>query len=201
MTGKILVSTAYLPPVPYFSLINKADEVLIEKEENYIKQTYRNRCYILSANGIQALSIPVQLGSFHKIALKDIRIDYSRRWQQVHLGAFSAAYKSSPYFEFFFEEIARIISSNHEFLIDMNMELIRILINSLRIKTTISYTSHFEPLSSDPSDFRYILTPKKEFKADNRDYCQVFPSDKGFIAGLSIVDLLFNCGPDSPDYL
>lgn len=201
MTGKILVSTAYLPPVQYFSLINKADEVLIEKEENYIKQTYRNRCYILSANGIQALSVPVQLGSFHKIALKDIRIDYSRRWQQVHLGAFNAAYKSSPYFEFYFEEIAGIISSNHEFLIDLNMELIRFLINSLKIKTTISYTSHFEPLNSDPSDFRYILTPKKEFKTDYRDYCQVFPSDKGFIAGLSIVDLLFNCGPDSPGYL
>lgn len=201
MTGKILVSTAYLPPVTYFSLINKADEVLIEKEENYIKQTYRNRCYILSANGILALSVPVQLGSFHKIALKDIRIDYSRRWQQVHLGAFNAAYKSSPYFEFYFEEIAGIISSNHEFLIDLNMELIRFLINSLKIKTIISYTSHFEPLNSDPSDFRYIITPKKEFKTDYRDYWQVFPSDKGFIAGLSIVDLLFNCGPDSPDYL
>lgn len=201
MTGKILVSTAYLPPVSYFSLIHKADEVLIEKEENYIKQTYRNRCYILSSNGIQALSIPVQLGSFHKTALKDIRIDYSRRWQQVHLGAFNASYKSSPYFEYYFDEIDGIISANHEFLLDLNMELMRFLLKALKIKTNIRYTTHFEPLNSLSSDFRYSLTPKKEFKMDYMEYCQVFSSGKGFIPGLSIADLLFNVGPDAPGYL
>ena len=201
MTGKILVSTAYLPPVSYFSLINKSDEVLIEKEENYIKQTYRNRCYILSANGIQALSIPVQLGSFHKTALKDIRIDYSRRWQQVHLGAFNASYKSSPYFEYYFDEIAGIISANHEFLLDLNTELMNFLVKALKIKTNIAYTSHFEPLNSNHSDFRYTLTPKKEFKMEYREYWQVFASDKGFIPGLSIADLLFNVGPDAKGYL
>jgi len=201
MTGKILVSTAYLPPVSYFSLICKADEVLIEKEENYIKQTYRNRCYILSANGIQALSIPVQVGSFHKTALKEIRIDYSRRWQQVHLGAFNAAYKSSPYFDYYFDDIAGIISANHTFLIDLNMELIRYLIKSLKIKTSVRYTSHFETLNSWPADYRYILTPKKEFKMDYKEYLQVFSSDTGFKPGLSIVDLLFNTGPDATCYL
>ncbi len=201
MTGKILVSTAYLPPVSYFSLINKTDEVLIEKEENYIKQTYRNRCYILSANGIQALSIPVLLGSFHKTALKDIRIDYSRRWQQVHLGALNASYKSSPYFEYYFDEIAGIISANHEFLLDLNAELMKFLVKALKIKTNIGYTTHFEPLNFYPSDFRYTLTPKKEFKMEYREYCQVFASDKGFVPGLSIADLLFNVGPDTQEYL
>ncbi len=92
MAGKILVSTAYLPPVEYFSLISRADEVLIEREENYLKQTYRNRCYILSAHGPQLLSVPVYLGSLHKTPVKDIRIDYSKRWQQVHLRAMTASY-------------------------------------------------------------------------------------------------------------
>ena len=96
MAGKILVSTAYLPPAEYFSLISHADEVLIEREENYLKQSYRNRCYILSAHGPQLLTVPVYLGSQHKTHIKDIRIDYSKRWQQIHLRAIIASYRSSP---------------------------------------------------------------------------------------------------------
>ena len=130
MAGKILVSTAYLPPVEYFSLIHNADEVLIEREENYLKQTYRNRCYILSAHGPQVLSVPVYLGSFHKTPVKDIRIDYSKRWQQVHLRAMTASYRSSPFFEFYFEEIEKIISKNHEFLIDLNTELTEVILEN-----------------------------------------------------------------------
>lgn len=201
MSGKILVSSAYLPPVSYFSLIYNADEVLIEKEENYIKQTYRNRCYILSANGIQILSVPVLLGSFHKTALKDIRIDYSRRWQQVHLGALTASYKSSPYFDYYIEDIKKIISANHDYLLDLNLELISLILNSLKIKKPIDYTSHFEPLSGNPHDFRYIISPKKEFRMEYSEYIQVFSSRFGFIPGLSIADLLFNTGPDACRFL
>src|SRR5664280_2173516 len=124
MAGKILVSSAYLPPVEYFSLISQSAEALIEKEESYLKQSYRNRCYILSAHGPQMLSVPVYLGSLHKTLTKDIRIDYSKRWQQVHLGAFKSSYNSSPYYEFYFEIFDKIISQNHVFLLDLNMELI-----------------------------------------------------------------------------
>ncbi|EFK96299.1 WbqC-like protein family, partial [sediment metagenome] len=117
IAGKILVSTAYLPPVAYFSMLFYADEVLIENKENYVKQTYRNRCYILSANGPQLLSVPVLLGSFHKTNIKDIRIDYTKRWQQVHLRAMTSSYRSSPYFEYYFDRIEKIISTNHEFIL------------------------------------------------------------------------------------
>jgi hypothetical protein len=120
MEEKILVSTAYLPPVEYFSVISGADNILIEREENYIKQTYRNRCYILSAHGPQLLSVPVYLGSLHKTGIKDIRIDYSKRWQQVHLRAMTASYNSSPYFEFYFENFEKIILKNKNFLLDLN---------------------------------------------------------------------------------
>ena len=120
MPGKILISTAYLPPVEYFSLIQDADEVLVEREENYLKQTYRNRCYLLSSDGAHPLSVPVYLGSIHKTPVKKIRIDYSKRWQQVHLRAIITSYRASPFFEFYFEELEKNILNKYEFLIDLN---------------------------------------------------------------------------------
>jgi len=96
-------------------LIKDADEILVEREENYLKQTYRNRCYILSANGTHPLSVPVFLGSIHKTPVKEIRIDYSKRWQQVHLRAVVASYRASPFFEFYFEEIEKCILKTMNF--------------------------------------------------------------------------------------
>src|SRR5659263_36431 len=115
MAGEILVSTAYLPPIEYFSLISKAEEVFIEREENYVKQSYRNRCYLLSAHGRQLLSLPIYLGSQHKTPVKDVRIDYSKRWQQVHLRTMIASYNSSPYFEYYFEALEKVISVKNVF--------------------------------------------------------------------------------------
>ena len=201
MAGKILVSTAYLPPVEYFSVISRADEIFVEREENYLKQTYRNRCYILSAHGIQLLSVPVYLGSLHKTQLKEIRIDDSKRWQQVHLRAMTASYKASPYFEFYFENIEKIISKNHDFLLDLNMELMESVLEILKIKKTISYTTNFEPPGNMENDFRYKITPKEESHFAVKEYSQVFNKDKCFTQGLSIVDLVFNMGPDSVDFL
>jgi hypothetical protein len=199
--GRILVSTAYLPPVAYFSLLADADEALIEKEENYVKQTYRNRCCILSAHGPHILSVPVLQGSSHKTVVKEIRIDYSKRWQQVHLRAMIAAYRSSPYFDYYFESFDQIISAGHEYLLDLNIGLISLINSLLRIKTRITYTSHFEPVNSAPADFRYTVAPKKHEQRIYREYRQVFQHGKGFVPGLSIADLIFNMGPDSYQYL
>jgi hypothetical protein len=201
MSAKILISTAYLPPVEYFSLIHNADEVLVEREENYLKQTYRNRCYLLSANGRQTLTVPVYLGSVHKTALKNIRIDYSKRWQQVHLRAMSTSYKASPYFEFYIEEVERIILKNHEFLFDLNTELTVAILKILGIKTPVAGTSTFIPLGTIDYDFRYKITPKRRSDFIIKEYTQVFNYSSGFISGLSILDLLFNMGPDSLNYL
>ncbi len=201
MAVKIILSTAYLPPVAYFSIISDAEEILIEREENYLKQTYRNRCYILSANGIQSLTVPVLLGSFHKTCIKNIRIDYSKRWQQVHLGALSAAYRASPYYEYYFDAIERIISAKHEYLIDLNTELTTFFLESVKMKPRISFTSHFAPLNNYEGDFRYFFTPKKELRRDYKEYLQVFSERHGFVPGLSITDLLFNTGPDASEFL
>ena len=201
MAGKILVSTAYLPPVEYFSLISQADEVLIEVEENYLKQSYRNRCYILSEHGPQLLSIPVYLGSQHKTPLKEIRIDYSKRWQQVHLRAITASYNSSPYFQFYFENIEKIISKKIDFLIDLNMELMESVLKMLKIKIGITYTTNFKPVGEAENDFRYKISPKKESQFFVKEYMQVFEICNCFVQGLSIIDLIFNMGPEAVDYL
>src|SRR5674476_108230 len=141
MGGKILVSTAYLPPVEYFSLMLEADEVFVELEENSLKQSYTNRCYILSPHGSQLLSVPVCLGSPHKTPIKEIRIDYSKRWQQVHLRAMTASYNSSPYFQFYFENIEKIISRKIDFLIDLNMELMESVLKMLKMEIKVTYTT------------------------------------------------------------
>jgi hypothetical protein len=201
MTGKILVSSAYLPPVEYFSLLSQANEIFIEREENYLKQTYRNRCYILSAHGAQALSIPVYLGSLHKTLFKDIRIDFSKRWQQVHLRAIISSYRSAPYFEFYFESIEKIISKNHVFLLDLNMELTTSVLKSLKIDKPMIFTSHFEPVNDKEYDMRYRMTPKRKAQYSAREYLQVFNTGGGFVSGLSVIDLIFNQGPHSINFL
>jgi hypothetical protein len=201
MKGKILISTAYLPPTEYFTVISQADKIFVEREENYLKQTYRNRCYILSAHGPQLLSVPVYLGSVHKTLIKDIRIDYSKRWQQVHLRALTASYNSSPYFEFYFENIEKIISKNHEFLIDMNMELTEIILIILNLEKKISGTAVFEPEMNLEYDFRYIISPKKESLFPAKNYFQVFINSGSFFPRLSILDLVFNMGPEAGKYL
>ncbi len=201
MAGKVLISTAYLPPLEYISAISGADELFIEKEENYLKQSYRNRCYILSAHGPQILTVPVYLGSVHKTLIKDIRIDYSKRWQQVHLRAMKASYNSSPFFEFYFETFEKLITTDHEFLLDLNIALTESVLQILKLKTGICLTDSFEPAVSKPYDFRYSISPKKTTSYNSKRYLQVFDNGNGFIPNLSIIDLIFNTGPESVKYL
>jgi arylamine N-acetyltransferase len=201
MPGKILLSTAYLPPVEYLARLVKAGEALIEREENYLKQSYRNRCYILSAGGKQLLSVPVLLGSVHKTLVKDIRIDYSKRWQQVHLGALTSSYNSSPYYLYYFEIIEKIILVNHKYLLDLNMDLLQAILKILNTDIKVSYTTEFKPVEESKSDFRYRINPKKNSDYPVGKYLQVFSSTSGFVPGLSVVDLIFNTGPEASLYL
>jgi hypothetical protein len=201
MNGQILISTAYLPPASYISLISGAKEVLIEREENYLKQTFRNRCYILSSHGPQLLSVPVLLGSSHKTAVKDVRIDYSKRWQQVHVRAINASYGSAPYFEFYFEKLEKIILGNYQFLLDLNMDLLSLILEYLKIDKTVSYTVDFEPVENSAYDYRYKISPKTEPEFILKKYLQVFGKQNVYSPHLSIIDLIFNMGPDSGEYL
>lgn len=199
MQEKILLSTAYLPPVQYFALIKGSREILLETNENYIKQTYRNRCYILSPGGPLLLSVPVYEGSRRKVPICETRIDYSKRWQQVHLRAIRAAYGNSPFFDFYFEELESIIKANYEYLFELNHTLIASILKFMRLEREIKYTSSFEPIRNLPNDYRYSLDPDKRQEFSSRRYLQVFGND--FTPNLSITDLLFNMGPEAGEYL
>lgn len=201
MPFRVLLSTAYLPPAEYFAKISAASEVFIEREENYLKQTYRNRCYILTASVPLALTVPVYLGSFHKTPVKDIRIDYSKRWQKVHLGAINAAYGSSPYFLYYFDTIEKIIMKTHEFLLDLNMELLVSLAEMIRLDCSISFTKSFEPVGAAENDFRYLINPKNRSDYRTKSYYGVFTTEKIHPERISILDLVFNCGPETTKYL
>jgi hypothetical protein len=200
MPDELLLSTAYFPPAEYFSLIKNAETVLIEQKENYVKQTYRNRCKILASNGILSLTVPVMKGTPVKVQTKDIVIDYSKRWQQVHIRAFVSSYSRSPYFQFYFEQIKKILLSNHKFLMDLNDELLFKCLELLNIDKCVSHTYSFKPAGSTDQDFRESISPKEVSGYQFTPYIQVFGQD-GFVPGLSIVDLIFNMGPESPAYL
>ena len=173
---------------------------MIEQEENYIKQTWRNRCRILASNRILTLSVPVMKGDLLKVKVKDIIIDYSKRWQQVHLRAMTSSYAKSPFFQFYVEDIEKILLKNHKFLLDLNNDLLNKCLEIVEIKKCISYTYSFESVNTKENDYRFRISPKVNSEYIPRPYIQVFSQD-GFIPGLSILDMIFNLGPGSADYL
>jgi len=203
MAVKVLISTAYLPPLEYISAISGANEILIENEETYLKQSYRNRCYILSAHGPQILTVPVYLGSAHKTLIKDIRIDYSKRWQQVHLRALISSYRSSAFFEYYFEDFEKIILRKSEYLLDLNSLALSTILRIINIPTPVEFTEVFEKDTGQDYDLRYRISPKKDKPGTTpeKEYYQVFGNKFGFIPGLSILDLIFNTGFDAVNYL
>lgn len=200
MAANLLLSTAYLPPVEYFSLIRNTGRIIIELEESYIKQTYRNRCMILASEGPIRLTVPVMKDGRKDAPVRDVTIDYSKRWQQVHLRAMASSYNSSPYFQFYFERIESCILKNHKFLIDLNSELLLVCLEMLKLERKVSFTERYEPDTDGDNDYRYRITPKINSGLYFKPYPQVFNRD-GFIPGLSIADLIFNMGPESADCL
>lgn len=196
----LVLSTAYFPPVSYLKVIAGADRVYIEYHENYLKQTYRNRCEIPASNGILSLTVPVKEGSFHKTAVRDLQVDYSGEWVRTHLRAFKAAYNSSAFYEFYIDDISTILNSGHRFLLDLNMEILLKMCEMTGVDTEISFTDKFIHSYSDIVDLRQTITPgnrKRHNKENASPYFQVFSDKLGFIPDMSILDLLFNMGPES----
>ena len=199
--NSVLLPTSYLPPIQYFSKLISYSEISIELYEYFPKQTWRNRCNICGANGELSLIIPLQKGN-EKILTKDIKISYDQQWQKLHWRSFEAAYRSSPFFEFYEDHFAPYYhDKKFEFLIDLNNELLTLILKLLKIKPTITYTKEYFKTPVDTDDLRTLISPKKELTEDKNfevlPYSQVFENRTGFIPNLSIVDLLFNQGPQS----
>ena len=204
MSG-ILLPTAYLPPVQYYSKLIAHPEIIVEHFEHFPKQTYRNRTYIYSPNGMQLLVVPLNSRSERTIT-KDIRISYNDPWQNLHWRSIEAAYRRSPYFEYYEDDLTPFYTEKKfEFLIDLNMAMIEFINSLLKIKMACSPTSSYEKNYEDIIDLRTAISPKEELSADTsfkiKEYSQVFDNKHGFIPNLSIIDLLFNHGPRSIEYL
>ncbi|MEZ5196167.1 MAG: WbqC family protein [Bacteroidales bacterium] len=199
---KILLSIAYLGPVEYFASIAKADEVIVEKQEHYIKQTYRNRCLIATTNGMQALTIPVVKVNGNRTQVKDIQIAYFEKWQMNHWRTIESAYSHAPYFLFYQDAIFPFYQKKFKFLFDFNHELLDLILDFIRIVIPISFTDKYQlPVNDGVLDLRNAFSPKKKTGLSFPRYIQVFEEKYGFLENLSILDLLFNEGPGAMAYL
>ena len=192
------LSTAYLGPVQYYSKLISFDKIHIEAEENYPKQTYRNRCLIAAANGVQALTVPIEKLATLKAPTRDIRISNHGNWRHHHWNALVSAYNMSPFFEYYADDLCPFYEKKYRFLIDYNDALQVIICNLLDIHPKIAHTEKYEPALEN--DFRNVIDPRHPLNDETftpHPYYQVFREKHGFLPNLSIVDLLFNMGPES----
>lgn len=206
--GKALLSLTYLGPIQYFSKFLLYDEIWIEQWENYQKQSYRNRCYIYGANGKQSLVIPVVHEHNLKIPIRDVRIDYSTPWQKIHWKSIESAYRLSPYFDYFADILAPFYEKTApiKFLFDFDHELLSRILKLLEINNKPLLTSRYEKNPLGFSDYRQSIHPKKRLLQPDPlytsiEYQQVFKEKYGFLANLSIIDLLFNEGGHAKDVI
>lgn len=199
-----VLSSAYFPPAVYMGLVATSKSIIIDHHEHFIKQTYRSRCNILGVNGKQALSIPVNWGNH--MPMKEVRISFAEDWRILHWRSILSAYGKSPFFEFYCDEIASLYETKHKFLVDWNMAALEISMDLLGIDTPIAIAENYIEKGTKPYDFREIISPKREFgypalEVSLPAYQQVFSDRHEFIENLSVLDLLFNLGPECGEYL
>lgn len=197
--NSLLIPT-YFPSISHFSVMAQSENITFEIEDNFQKQTNRNRTYIYSPNGIQLLNVPVKHSKSTHQKTKDVLIENEFDWQKQHFKSLEAAYRSSPFFEFFEDDIFPVFQKKHHFLMDLNMEVLEITTKCLRIKLAFETTTEYFHDAKNVSDFRYLANGKKDTNTFEK-YPQVFDDKHGFINNLSVLDLLFNEGKFAVDYL
>ena len=197
----VLLTSAYLPPVNFFTAINSGGDVLIEQYDNYCKQTYRNRCRIATAGGVQTLTIPVVKTDSPKQLMKDVRISDHGEWRHQHWNSLESAYMNSPFFMYYQDDFRPFYEKKYEFLLDFNTELTLLIMKLAGIDKTVRLTESYgnrESQNYGITDLRTLADPGKNKPETQNPYWQVFKQKHGFLPNLSAVDLLFNMGPEFP---
>ncbi|MBE6259668.1 MAG: hypothetical protein E7107_02415 [Prevotella sp.] len=202
-----LLQTTYFGPIQWYQKLYRYDHCIIEQHDSYQKQTFRNRCVIATANGVQALTVPVE-HSDDKMQTKDLRISDHNQWRRVHWNALQSAYSESPFFDYYADDLRPFFEQKYVFLIDFNEAIRQKICELIDIHPYVEYTDSFLlPLTSHPSpldDYRDVIHAKHPLPDDTfeaKHYWQVFQHKHGFQPNLSILDLLFCMGPESVFYL
>ncbi|MBK9730194.1 MAG: WbqC family protein [Chitinophagaceae bacterium] len=190
-----LIEANYLPPVAWFVELHSSSMVSIDIQQPFKKSTHQNRCKILGANGTQLLTVPLQGGRGVKKNIRDVKISYEERWQQIHWNSICSAYNKSSYFQFYEDQFRHFYERKTEFLIDLNVHLMQTCFRILALGVEIE-------LVSDSNHIKTLSEKTIKINASEKllPYYQVFQHKHGFVAGLSIIDLIFNKGPDAKSY-
>ena len=199
LENSAIIELQYLPPIAYFKSLGTYSNVIIESNEHFVKQTYRNRCYLAGANKIQMLSVPV-IGGNSKILIRDIKIDYNQNWLNNHRRSLSSAYGKAPFYEYYAPYFDQVYDKKHKYLFDLNWEMLTLCLHLLQINVELSWSKKYQKLTEKSiTDLRSASHPKirvpDTFEFLPQAYQQVFGRD--FVANLSIIDLLFCEGPNA----
>lgn len=195
----ILIYPTYFPSISHYIAMLNAESVTFEVEDTFQKQTNRNRMYIYSPNGIQMLNISVKHDKENGL-FKDIKIDNQYNWQKNHFKSLEAAYKNSPFYEYFIDDLQPLFEKKHEFMLDLNFEIFELVNEALGVSIPFEKTTEYFHEVANKTDFRHLVNGKKDI-TKIEPYTQVFDDKHGFLNNLSILDLLFNEGRYAVDYL
>ena len=198
----LLIHPTYFPSISHYVAMTQSEKIVFEMEDNFQKQTNRNRTYIYSPNGIQLLNIPVKHSKQIHQKTIDVKIETDFDWQKQHFKSFEAAYRSSPFFEFFEDDIRPLFEKKQTYLMDLNLETLAIVSKCLRMKLEYGTTTEYfhEVDSNVIMDLRRLANGKKDH-SQFEPYTQVFEEKQGFLNNLSVLDVLFNEGKYALDYL
>ena len=202
----LLLSTAYFAPIQYYSKLLQYECVVVERHENYNKQSYRNRCTIYSANGLLDLAVPVVKPDTPKTPVTDVEISYDTLWQKQHFKAIESAYRRSPFYEYYIDDLMAFFNTPHQYLYEFNMQILQKICELINIPFRVQESQRYIKPCEGIIDLRNSIHPKlnRQLAAPAfipPHYTQVFSDKFGFKSNLSILDLLFHTGPEAKERL